>query len=270
MLRLPRSHSGASLSKSRLKAFLARIAGRLPFATPQILKIGPGEAWTIEKRLPGRPMLALLRELTGADRETALVNYADALDALARVPLLYHPYGHVLAPTPIRADSWRAFARRSLAGFRDRNRAPIAAAAGDPDLLFAKAEAMIADLPEHPEKVLVHGDYFPGNVMMDDQLAVSAVLDFGVFTVAGDRQLDLAVAAHTLELLEECGPEDARFVHQRLVERHGAEIDAAFRFYRAFLAFSMADPANAEPPYPLLYDWSIAQLRLLAEDRLPN
>jgi hypothetical protein len=31
----------------------------------------------------------------------------------------------------------------------------------------------------------------------------------------------------------------------------------------------MADPANAKPPYPKLYGWSMAMLKLLAADRLP-
>jgi hypothetical protein len=31
----------------------------------------------------------------------------------------------------------------------------------------------------------------------------------------------------------------------------------------------MADPANAEAPYPKLYGWAIAMLKLLAADRLP-
>jgi hypothetical protein len=53
------------------------------------------------------------------------------------------------------------------------------------------------------------------------------------------------------------------------MERYGAEIAPAFQFYRAYLAFSMADPANAVAPYPKLYGWAIAMLKLLAADRLP-
>lgn len=270
VLRVPRgAWTGGTVNRRRLKAFLQRIAGRLPFATPTILEIGPEGAWTIERRLPGKPLSALLRSLDGADRETALRNYSEGVAALGKIALPYVPYGHILAPDPVRASDWRTFARQSLAGFRDRNRAAIAQAVGDPDALFAEAVKMIAALPERPEKVLVHGDYFPGNVLMDQQLAVSAVLDFGVFTVAGDRQLDRAVACHTLELLEECRPEDAGVVHAAMVERYGAAIEPAFRFYRTYLAFSMADPANAAPPYPRLYDWSLDQLTRLATGRLP-
>lgn len=214
-------------------------------------------------------MAAVLREISGVRREIAFRNYVAAIDALRAVSLLYLPYGHVLGLAPIRATDWRTFLRRNLGGFASRNRAVIASEIGNPDALVAKATAMIAAMPERPPKVLVHGDYFPGNVMLDDDLGVSAVLDFGVFTVAGDPQLDLAVAYLTLELIDECGTADAPFVGELILARHGKAIEPAFRFFRTYLAFSMADPANAAPPYPRLYDWSLAQLRLLAEDRLP-
>ena len=73
----------------------------------------------------------------------------------------------------------------------------------------------------------------------------------------------------TLEMIEECTADDARFVRQLIVERHGEDVAPALRFYRAYLAFSMADPDNAASPYPKLYGWSIAMLKLLAADRLP-
>jgi hypothetical protein len=95
-------------------------------------------------------------------------------------------------------------------------------------------------------------------------------LDFGTYTVCGDPTLDLAVSYLTLELIEECTADDARFVRDLIVERHGEEIIPALRFYRAFLAFSMADPANKAPPYLKLYGWATAMLKLLAADRLPT
>ena len=268
VLRLARSRNFRVLARARLKAFLDRIAGRFPFATPEILEIGPNEVWTIEKRLPGRPMLALLRELAGTGRETVLTNYADAAAVLGTIELPYVPYGHLIAANAVRASDWRSFVRQSLAGFLARNRARIGAEIGDPDGLFAEATAMIAALPDQPRKALVHGDYFPGNVLLADDRSVSAVIDFGVYAVAGDAQLDLATAYLTLEMNDECQPGDAQFVRAALVARHGEALLAALRCYRAWLAFSMADPAFGGSLYPRLYGWSVAQLRLLAEERL--
>jgi hypothetical protein len=81
--------------------------------------------------------------------------------------------------------------------------------------------------------------------------------------------LDLAVACLTLEQIEECTTDEARYVRGLMVERHGEAILPAFTFYRAYLAFSMADPALAGPPYPRLFGWAIAMLKLLAAGRMP-
>ena len=269
ILRLRRTPGPGAPGAAALRDFLGRIEGRLPFATPLIVEIGPGEVYTIEKRLPGRAMSKVLTEIGGEARQTAWLNYLAAVEAFGDIVFSDRPYGHLLAATPITAGDWPGFARRSLERFAATNRATIARAAGDPDRLRAKALELAAGLEPLPPKALVHGDYLPGNVLLDDQLAVSAVVDFGVFTVVGDPLLDLAVAYLSLEMIEECTSADTAFVRAALAERHGSRITAAMRFYRAYLAFSMADPANAAAPYPKLYGWSIAMLRRLASDDLP-
>ncbi len=269
ILRLPRSRTFESGSRVRLADFLEQIGGRLPYATPEILDIGPRDTYTIERRLPGRVMTDVLRIASSDARDHAFRNYVTAAEALGQVEMPHLPFGHALDPAPVRADSWHTFARESLAQFRARNRITIAKEIGDPYVLFDKAADMILHLPETPPHALVHGDFLPGNVLMDNRLQVTGVIDFGMYTAIGDPLLDLAVSYLSLELLPETSAHDARFVRDILLERHGDEIADAFRFYRAYLAFSMADPANAAEPYPRLYGWSMAMLRLLAADRLP-
>jgi hypothetical protein len=269
VLRLPKRPHFDGQSRERLQVFLQHIEGRMPFATPEIFEIGPEDAWTIERRLPGRSMLEMLRTIDDDRRDKALRNYVAAMDGFEVIRLDAFPYGHLIAKAPVTADDWRTFLWETLIGFRSRNRVNIAREAADPYALFEMAADMLPALPLLPAKVLVHGDYFPGNVLLDNDMRVSAVLDFGAYTTCGDPTLDLAVSYLTLELIEECTADDARFVRDLIVEKHGAEIMPAFRFYRAYLAFSMADPANAAPPYPKLYGWAIAMLKLLAADRLP-
>ncbi|MBU0976700.1 MAG: aminoglycoside phosphotransferase family protein [Patescibacteria group bacterium] len=40
---------------------------------------------------------------------------------------------------------------------------------------------------------LIHGDYFPANLLVDDDLKVQAVLDFGILTTVGDPLFDIAL-----------------------------------------------------------------------------
>lgn len=269
ILRLPKERKPDAVDKRRLQTFLAGLSGRLPFATPEIIEIGPDSTYTVERRLHGRSFSEMLRTAGDDARDKAFRNYVAAIDTFGTIDLDPLPYGHILAAQPVTADDWRSFAVKSLGRFRANNRVTIAKEVGDPYKLFDKAANMILELPELPPKVLVHGDYFPGNVLLGPDLSIAAVIDFGAFTCAGDPLLDLAVSYLTLELIEECTADDARFVREIVLERHGPEIAPVLRFYRAYLAFSMADPANAAPPYPRLYGWAIAMLKLLADDRLP-
>lgn len=269
ILRVPRDPKARRPDRRRQQAFLDRLTGRLPFATPDILEIGPDDAWTVERWLPGRVLSDFLKTADHTRRDLALRHYVSALESIATISMPESPYGHVLAAEPVIASDWRTFLHETLSGFVSRNRVTIAKEVGDPYALFDTVADMIAFMPADPDKTLVHGDFFPGNVLINDRLEVSAVLDFGTYTVVGDQTLDLAVACLTLEQIEECTTEEARFVRSLMVERHGEGILPAFAFYRAYLAFSMADPALAEPPYPRLFGWAIAMLRLLAAGRLP-
>jgi aminoglycoside phosphotransferase (APT) family kinase protein len=269
ILRLPRARGPSTPERATLRGFLDHLAGRLPFATPEIIEIGPEDAYTIERRLPGRPLSQFLKTADHTSRDLALRNYIAALDAISALELPEHPYGHVVAADGIHAEDWRTFIHETLSRFLSRNRLTIAREIGDPYGLFDLAADMIAELPLAPARSLVHGDYFPGNVLIDDRMLISAVLDFGAYTVVGDPVLDHAVAALTLELIDESTAEDAQYVRAMVVERYGERVLPALRFYRAYLAFSMADPANSEPPYPKLYGWSLAMLKLLAAGQLP-
>lgn len=269
ILRLPRAPRKDASYTKHLQGFLASIAGHLPFDTPEIIEIGPRNAYTVERRLHGRPFSEMLKTAGDDARDKAFRNYVAAIDAFGTIHFDDLPYGHLLAPDAVTGDDWRQFAARSLSRFRANNRLTIAKEVGDPYKLYDQAARMIVELPDMPPRTLVHGDYFPGNVLLGPDLSIAAVLDFGVYTCIGDRLLDLAVSYLTLELIEECTADDARYVRELILDRHGPEIAPALRFYRAYLAFSMADPRNAKPPYPRLYGWSIAMLKLLAEDRLP-
>lgn len=269
VLRLPRAPMAATPDKATLRTFLDHIHGRLPFATPDIIDIGANDTYTVERRLPGHVLSQFLKTADNTSRDMALRNYLEALAAISSITLPEHPYGHVVAGDGIHAADWRTFIHETLSRFLSRNRLTIAREIGDPYQLFDIVADMIVELPLTPPRALVHGDYFPGNVLIDDQLAVSAVLDFGTYTVIGDPVLDFAVAGLTLELIDECTADDARYVRSLVLERFGDGVLPALRFYRAYLAFSMADPAFAEPPYPKLYSWSLAMLKLLAAGHLP-
>ncbi len=259
---------GARQTLERQQAFLAEIDGRLAIPTSAIEAIDPGCRFTIERRLEGTSLLALLTRLGGGERRTAITAYVEGAEATGRLALPERPYGRILGSAPIAAETWPGFFRLSLDHWLARNGAAIAAATGSVERVATNAMALLAALPERPQKALAHGDYFPGNVLLDETLTPSGLVDFSVFTLAGDPLYDTITAALFLEMIEEAEADDVALARHLVVERHGEAILGAGRFYRAYAAILMADPANAAPPYPRLYAWSVENLRALTAGTL--
>jgi Ser/Thr protein kinase RdoA (MazF antagonist) len=214
----------------------------------------------IERRLPGRPMAEIVAGLGPTDRATAFDNYLAAIPPLATITFPDRPYGQLIAEPALVGSDWHDYLRRSLDGFAGRNAATIAAEFGNVEALVEKAERLLAGVDPHPPKALVHGDYFPGNLLMDERLQVSAVLDFSVFTLVGDPLLDAACAVVFLEMNEPFTRDDTALVRKSALTRFGNALAEAEPFYRAYFAFFLANPEYALPPYRRLYAWSLRNL----------
>ena len=253
---------------ARLRTFLDEIDGRLGVPTPVIEAIDPAGRYTIERRLAGTSLLTLLPRLRGADRRKAITAYVAGAEATGRLALPDRPYGQILAPSPLTAESWSGYFRLSLDFWLAHNGTAIAEATGDVERVHTNATALLGALPERPAKALAHGDYFPGNVLLDERLELTGLVDFSVYTLAGDAHYDAITAALFLEMIDEAGAEDVALARGLVIARHGEAVLPAARFYRAYAAFVMADPANAAPPYPRLFAWSVANLKALAAGRM--
>ncbi len=269
VLRVARAGAHGGADPERLKAFLERIAGRLPFATPVLEEIAPDGSWRIERRLPGEAMSAAAAQ-------------ARRRPPRRGVPQLRRGRGRARRRNPARPPL-RSRARRfagdggRLADLRGAQPCPLRRAQPHhhPARGRRPAGALRARRRDDcgPAAQAAEGAR-PRRLFSRQRAARARPLGFGaggfrIYTAVGDPQLDLAVATLTLEQIGETTAHDARFVRELIVERHGEGVAPALRFYRAYLAFSMADPANAAPPYPRLYRWSIAMLRLLAAGQLP-
>lgn len=270
VLRLPRGETPGQAYRERLRAFLADLDGRLPYATPVILDIADGDAFTVERRIAGRPMAERLVDMPWETRDRAWRAYVVAVDKLRTIRRPEHRYTQLVAPEPISAATWPEFVARCMDAAAGRNRLTIEREVGPAGELLERAIALTKVLETSPPHALVHGDIFPGNMMMDDDGNVTGLLDFGVLTVAGDPALDLAGAYLPLEMLAECEPADAGVVRSLMVDHYGEEVAPPIACYRAWYALFLADPAYARAPYPRLYDWSLANLRRLARDETPD
>jgi hypothetical protein len=255
---------------TQLQAFLAEIDGRAPIATPRIETIDPAGRYTIERRLPGTAMTTLLPSLKGMQRDDALTSFLTGTSVLDGIEFPDRPYGQILGPAPIHTDTWTEYFRRSLNRALLRNGSVIAAEVGAVEDLRGRALALLDPLEPRPRKTLVHGDYFPGNVLLDGLLAVCALVDFSGYTLVGDPLYDTITAPIFLEMAPQATPADVEVARGFVERRLGEAARPAARFYRVHAAFVMADPGYGAEPYPGLFAWSLTTLRQLRDGTLPD
>ena len=234
---------------------------RPPFEVPRVLEQGTldGCIYTVERRMGGRAFAAVLPGLRGADRQCALTSY---LDVAAQIGTLSFPdrrFGELLAGAEqLQRDSWPQFVWDRLQQTYRASRRDVEADVPGVDAVLAHVAAELQSLEGFRQKSLVHGDYFPGNVYIDDQLSICGVGDFGYTTVVGDPRLDLAGAVAYLEVADGYLPEDTAFLMKCVEQRYGRAMRRWLALYRLYGSFYFSTCKTDDPP---TYAWCIGNLR---------
>jgi aminoglycoside phosphotransferase (APT) family kinase protein len=237
ILRLTRSSLDHYEDRARLHD---EIRSGLPFFVPRLLDGGLiGEVtYTVEDRIPGRSVDHVLADIARSRREQALIAFADAALEISQATFSRPWFGEVLHSPPIRAQTWGGYLVERARTNLELARAKVSPHLPDPDAIlerFIEAATLVGDV----EPALVHGDYFPGNVMMTDDLTVSGVIDWSFLTQCGDRRMDLAAAVLFLEVERPwCTEADARSVERHLTSRT-PDLATALPLYRVFYAIDL-------------------------------
>jgi aminoglycoside phosphotransferase len=243
----------------RLATFQEWLARQgFPFRTPQILEIMHVDEtiFTIEPRLPGATLAGRFSSLSEEQQRLALTNYYAALRLINDVELPDYAYGHVM-PTedyPGAAATWVDFLDQQLDRSLEKAGADLAQ---DVEAFEEKAHELRQLLHRYAggvPKRLVHGDYFLDNVLFDDTLQVSAVLDFGAHTLAGDPRLDATSAIIFLELEPAMKPWHFAHVTALAQEQYGDSILPLKDFYGLYYALYFA---NTKLTMPGDYYWCV-------------
>jgi aminoglycoside phosphotransferase (APT) family kinase protein len=262
VLRVYRGHAGRTIPERKaLLAALPRDA--VPFALPDIVGEGAvaGAAYTIERRLPGRSLDAALERLRSDTRADAWRNYLDAAEAIARLAIEGDWFGETTGwgGTPLRAHTWVGFLLagidRSLREMRD----VLSRDVPHFDAALDRIRRRVIALGEPAKCVLVHGDFYPQNVMVDEAGCVTGVIDFGGNTLLGDQRMDLASAAMFVAIDEvpHADGHDAAFVMDEACRRYGAGFADIVEAYRGYYAIHFAGG-------PEQYAQCVATLRTIA------
>jgi len=234
-----------------------------PFAVPLIYEYGAvGEIhYHVEKRLPGQDFAELLPRLTPGERRSAFASFLDGLPPLHAVHMPNLPFGEPLNPQEaISAETWPGFLQARIEATLTRSYTDLHEDLADVDRIVDGFFRELGTLPPRPQKCLVHGDYFPGNVLCDERGILTAVVDFSPLTMIGDTLTDLAGAYYFCLIYDFVTESDYEFLRRRITEKYGAHSWQRIDLYYTFYCFRFSD---CKIPDNHTYRWCLSRLQTL-------
>jgi len=215
---------------------------QLPYAVPRILTLAQEDGFliAIEKRLSGTRMSDVLPALSNDQLDAMMQRYLTAALAVSQIRAsstlerykLFDPDGlsqHTFG-------NWHQFLNRYLT-YKLAQVTPYLSR--DVPEFSEKVQhlRMLLDRPYRGEDLLIHGDFFPGNLLIDDQYEISALLDFGMLTMYGDYLFDMATGWVFFDMYDELKSQVRERYLELLLERLGEQVRG--RLYRYVLLYSI-------------------------------
>jgi aminoglycoside phosphotransferase (APT) family kinase protein len=238
---------------------------RVPYALPRIHTIAEEGAFvvTVERRLAGTPLAAALPALAPEQLDAIMRRYLDAALALGEIeaPPAFERY-KLFDAEGISARSrgdWHQF----LACYVAHKLTEVGPYLRRDVPQLDRRVAQLLDALSRPylgDHRLIHGDFFPGNLLVDTGLQITALLDFGLLTMYGDPLFDIATGWVFFDMYDELGANARERYLGLLRERLGAQ--AIAKLYQYVQIYSVVS-ANAYSPQCAdgHYRWCVANLR---------
>ena len=237
------------------------------FALPQILEIRVvrGLLAVCERRIDGRPLSEVLTSLTPEAtlraRERSIVAAIElgALEVARSAPgyLLFEEAGQ-----SAQSRDWYAFVLAMAELKIGRQRAALDADVTDfPGKCARLREAFLRDTYAGPLRP-VHGDFFPGNVLVDPGGVVTGVIDFGSFTMFGDPLYDVSLACAFFDMYGPTAAQVRDELYALALSRVGRDVEG--KLYRYAMAYALMSCDLYGGPEGLRadghYQWAVSLL----------
>ncbi len=229
----------------------------LTFETPLILEIGEfkDSLFLIEKKLKGNTIDKVYSQLNAEQRKALLQNYLEAIESLSHIFFDQLSYGTILSN--VDCTNWKEFIEEKSQSKKDIILPFLQEEGISYDEIISNFRNDIDTLQQYPAKNLVHGDYFFGNVLVDENLTISAVIDFGWWSCIGDHLMDIAGVIMFLDLYQEVSQIEKDYLNDLISKKYGTAFSHVLSIYRVYYSLLLAD---CKEPDPKAYNWSIHNL----------
>ena len=217
---------------------------------------------TIEQKLGGHPMSALLTHLDDKQLDAAMQEYLRALLALANINAPKHlTQLKLFDPEQLSKfphGDWYQF----LQNYLKEKHPQIALHLGRDVIHFSEKFEQLNEQLESPyagQYKLIHGDFCPGNLLFDNQHQAVALIDFGLMTMYGDHLFDLATGWVFFDMYDELKANIRERFLEMLLEAIGH--DKRGDLYRYVLIYSILSANTYSPDCTDgHYQWCVSNL----------
>lgn len=234
------------------------------YAFPQIYSIETMEDFIVatEKRLHGQTMQAVLPQLDDARLNIVMQQYLEATLALQRVQLTeplhrYKLFDEYSISQTTNGD-WHAF----LWAYILRKMSQLEPyLSKDVQQFQAKLNVIhgVLSQPYCGAYSVIHGDFFPGNLLVDHQYHIRGIVDFGLMTMIGDPLFDIATGWVFIDMYNELGMDLPNHYFEVVINTLGTAVIG--RLYRYVLIYSMVSANTyAKDCSDGHYQWCVSNL----------
>lgn len=226
------------------------------------ITVEDGVVVTIEKRLHGTRLTDHLPSLASGQFELATRNYVAAAQEISHIRVQpdldrYKLFDEDRHSRRTQGD-WHTFLSRQIA---DKVLSLRPYFARDVTLFSTKLARInqILAQPYLGDYQLIHGDFFPGNLLVDETLKATALLDFGLMTMVGDPLFDIATGWVLFDMYDELNQGVRERLLPIVLEKLGEEVRG--RLYRYVLIYSLLSANTYSPTCEDgHYQWCVANL----------
>lgn len=217
---------------------------------------------TIEKRIEGNNLQSMLSKMNYIEQNNMMETYLNANIELKSVKIKPNLEGYILFNdqqiSSLNINSWFDLLKEEI--FRKQKELE-SYLKRDVVNYDAKVKQLveILSLGYEGEYSLIHGDFYPGNVMINESGKVTGLIDFGLMTMYGDNLFDIAIGWVCFDMYNELNANIYERYLNIIISTLGEDVRKRLYFYVLIYSYISANfySPNCEDGH---YQWCVKNL----------
>lgn len=217
---------------------------------------------TIEKRIEGNNLQSMLSKMNYIEQNNMMETYLNANIELKSVKIKPNLEGYILFNdqqiSSLNINSWFDLLKEEI--FRKQKELE-SYLKRDVVNYDAKVKQLveILSLGYEGEYSLIHGDFYPGNLMINESGKVTGLIDFGLMTMYGDNLFDIAIGWVCFDMYNELNANIYERYLNIIISTLGEDVRKRLYFYVLIYSYISANfySPNCEDGH---YQWCVRNL----------